>query len=237
MLERVVFVHGAGSFGAAAWPKQHGLSLQFDCLYVRRHGFSATEEPLPTDHGRDLEIIADALGGGGHVVAHSQGAVSAMMLAVDRPDLVHSLTLVEPACFSLTADLPATAAHIALMEPLLAGRDALSDDDFLQEFVRRAFPGDARTSSADDIRGAARLRLQGPPWEAPLSIVPGVPTFVLTGGWEPLYEEVAEYLAGTGALHRQAPGGHRPHDTSVGRALLRDFLRSMSSGHSVPVSP
>ena len=235
MLERVVFVHGAGRFGAAAWPKQHGLSLQFDCLYVRRHGFSATEEPLPTDHGRDLEIIAEALGSGGHVVAHSQGAVSAMMLAVERPDLVYSLTLVEPACFSLTEDLPATAAHIALMEPLFAERDTLSDDEFLQEFVRRVFPGDARTSSADDTEGAARLRLQSPPWEAPLAIVPGVPTFVLTGGWEPLYEEVAEYLAATGALHRQAPGGHRPHDGSEGHSLLRDFLRSRSSGPSVPI--
>lgn len=226
MLGRVVFVHGSGRFGAAAWPKQHGLSLQYDCLYVRRHGFSATEEPLATDHARDLTIITEALGSGGHVVAHSQGAVSAMMLAVDRPDLVHSLTLVEPACFSLTADLPATAAHIEVMAPLFDQRDTLSDTEFLQEFVRRVFPGDTRTSSTGDARSAARLRLQSPPWDAPLSIVPGVPTFVLTGGWEPLYEEVAEYLAGTGALHRIAPGGHRPHDSPEGHALIRDFLRS-----------
>lgn len=189
--ERVVFVHGSGSSGAAAWPKQHGLSLRFDCLYVRRHGFSATEEPLPTDHGRDQEIIADALGDGGHIVAHSQGAVAAMMLAVERPDLVRTLTLVEPACLSLTADLPATAAHIELMAPLF---------------------------------------LQSPPWEAPLSIVPGVPTLVLTGGWEPLYEEVAQYLAGTGAIHRVTAGGHRPHDTPEGDAYLRAFLHAAREG-------
>ncbi|WP_043445788.1 alpha/beta fold hydrolase [Arthrobacter sp. L77] len=225
--ERVVFVHGSGSFGAAAWPRQHGLSIDFDCLYVRRHGFSATEEPVATDHGRDQEIIADALGGGGHVVAHSQGAVAAMMLAVERPDLVRSLTLVEPACFSLTAELPATAAHIALMTPLFAERHAMSDDDFLRAFVRRVFDADARTPATTDARrDAARLRLQSPPWEAPLAIVPGVPTLVLTGGWEPLYEEVAEYLAGTGAIHRVAPGGHRPHDTPEGDALIRSFLRA-----------
>lgn len=226
-LERVVFVHGSGSFGAAAWPKQHGLSLDFDCLYLRRHGFAPEADPLPTDHGRDQEIVAEALGDGGHVVAHSQGAVSAMMLAVERPDLVRSLTLVEPACLSLTADLPATRAHIELMAPLFAERHALSDEEFLRAFVRRMFSADARpATSGEERRDAARLRLQSPPWEAPLSIVPGVPTLVLTGGWEPLYEEVAEYLAGTGAVHRVVPGGHRPHDTPQGDALIRAFLRA-----------
>lgn len=229
--ERIVFVHGQGSFGAAAWPRQHGLSLDYDCLFVRRHGFSTTDEPLPTDHERDQAVIADALrsgqGTGGHVVAHSQGAIAAMMLAVDRPDLVRTLTLVEPACFSLTADLPATTAHIALMAPLFAERHAMTDDDFLRAFVRRVFDADAAApATPDDRRSAARLRLQDPPWEAPLSIVPGVPTLVLTGGWEPLYEEVAGYLQGTGAEHRITPGGHRPHDTAEGDAVIRDFLRA-----------
>ncbi|MFJ6002480.1 alpha/beta fold hydrolase [Arthrobacter sp. NPDC092385] len=226
-LERVVFVHGSGTFGAAAWPKQHGLSLDFDCLYLRRHGFATDADPQPTDHERDQEIIADALGDGGHVVAHSHGAVSAMMLAVERPELVRTLTLVEPACLSLTADLPATKAHIELMAPLFAQRHALSDHEFLRSFVRRVSAADARLPATEDARrDAARLRLQSPPWEAPLSIVPGVPTLVLTGGWEPLYEEVAEYLAGTGAVHRVAPGGHRPHDTPEGDALIRAFLRA-----------
>ena len=80
---------------------------------------------------------------GGHVVAHSQGAIAAMMAAVERPDLVQSLTLVEPACLSLTAELPATAAHRALMQPLFDVRHSLSDDDFQREFVRRAFAADA----------------------------------------------------------------------------------------------
>ncbi len=80
--------------------------------------------------------------------------------------------------------------------------------------------------TAEAQRDAARLRLQSPPWEAPLSIVPGMPTLVSTGGWEPLYEEVAEYFAGTGAVHCVAPGGHRPHDTAEGEAFIRDFLRA-----------
>ena len=94
---------------------------------------------------------------------------------------MQSLTLVEPACLSLTAELPATAAHRALMQPLFEVRHNLSDEDFHREFVRRVFaahtPAQATLGAPrpEDQREARRLRLQAPPWEAPLQIVPGVP--------------------------------------------------------------
>jgi pimeloyl-ACP methyl ester carboxylesterase len=233
--QRVVFVHGAGSFGAAAWPKQHGMALVYDALFLRRHGFDAVAEPLESDFQADAGIVLGALAddgrgaAGGHVVAHSQGAIAAMMAAVERPDLVHSLTLVEPACLSLTAELPATAAHRALMQPLFDVRHQLGDDDFQREYLRRAFSahtqGPAPVAPGNDAR---RLRLQAPPWEAPLQIVPGVPTLVLTGGWEPLYEEIAGYLRETGALHRIAAGGHRPQDSAEGDRIIRSFIADVS---------
>ena len=237
--QRVVFVHGAGSFGAAAWPKQHGMALDYDALFLRRHGFDAVADPLESDFTADAAIVLGALAddgrgeAGGHIVAHSQGAIAAMMAAVERPDLVRSLTLVEPACLSLTAELPATAAHRALMQPLFDVRQHLGDDDFQAEYIRRAFavsgPADGPAAPAtgptpEQQREARRLRLQAPPWEAPLQIVPGVPTLVLTGGWEPLYEEIAGYLRETGALHRTAAGGHRPQDSREGDRYLRAFI-------------
>ncbi|KUM41164.1 alpha/beta fold hydrolase [Arthrobacter sp. EPSL27] len=232
--QRVVFVHGAGSFGAAAWPKQHGMALNYDALFLRRHGFDPVAEPLETDFAADAAIVLGSLAddgrgaAGGHVVAHSQGAIAAMMAAVERPDLVQSLTLVEPACLSLTAELPATAAHRALMQPLFEVRHHLGDEDFHREFVRRVFaahtPAQAGLGAPEDQREARRLRLQAPPWDAPLQIVPGVPTLVLTGGWEPLYEEIAGYLRETGALHRTAAGGHRPHDSVEGDRIIRTFI-------------
>lgn len=243
--QRVVFVHGAGSFGAAAWPKQHGMALAYDALFLRRHGFDPVAEPLPTDFAADAATVLRALAddgrgaAGGHVVAHSQGAISAMMAAVERPDLVQSLTLVEPACFSLTAELPATAAHRALLQPLFDVRHQLSDEDFHREFVRRVFAahapvrGGVGAPAADDGREARRLRRQAPGWDAPLHIVPGVPTLVLTGGWEPLYEEIAGYLRETGALHRTAPGGHRPQDSREGDLAIRTFIADVErSSHA-----
>jgi pimeloyl-ACP methyl ester carboxylesterase len=241
--QRIVFVHGAGPFGAAAWPRQHGMALKYDALFLRRHGFDAVAEPVDSSFDADTAIVLGSLAddgrgaAGGHVVAHAEGAISAMMAAVQRPDLVYSLTLVEPACLSLTAELPATAAHRTLMQPLFDVRHQLGDEDFQREYVRRMFAVDLHEpASAEEKRSARRLRLQAPSWEAPLHIVPGVPTMVLTGGWEPLYEEIAGYLKETGALHRIAAGGHRPQDSVEGDRAIRSFIADVSRAHSAKAS-
>jgi pimeloyl-ACP methyl ester carboxylesterase len=182
--ERIVFVHGAGPAGAAAWPNQHKLALPYDCLFLKRAGFEEPGPPVP-DYRADVDSILELLEDGGHVVAHAEGAVPAMMAAVERPDLVRSLALMEPAPLSLTRDLPVTESYIA-----------------------------------------GNAALPGQPWEAPLDLVPGVPTLVETGAWEPLYEEVAEYLAATGAKHLHAGGNHRPQDTAEGHQALLDFIRA-----------
>jgi len=237
--QRVVFVHGLGSFGAAAWPKQHGMALAYDALFLRRHGFDALAEPLASDVEADVGILLNALAdsGGGHIVAHEQGAISAMLAAIQRPDLVYSLTLVEPACLSLTAELPATASHRTLMEPLFNVRAQLNDADYQREYFRRAFSAETGgLDTPEERRSARRLRLQAPPWEAPLHIVPGVPTLVLTGGWEPLYEEIAGYLQETGALRRVAAGGHRPQDSVDGDHIIRAFVADVGRARSVQAS-
>ncbi|WP_309075576.1 alpha/beta hydrolase [Paenarthrobacter sp.] len=237
--QRVAFVHGLGSFGAAAWPKQHGMALAYDALFLRRHGFDSVAEPVESNVAADVAIVINALAdsGGGHIVAHEQGAISAMLAAVERPDLVHSLCLVEPSCLSLTAELPATASYRALMEPLFDVRSQLNDADYQREYYRRAFSAETGGLDTPEARRSARrLRLQAPPWEAPLHIVPGVPTLVLTGGWEPLYEEIAGYLQETGALRRVAAGGHRPQDSVDGAQVIRSFIADVGRAMSAQAS-
>ncbi|MGO4143479.1 alpha/beta fold hydrolase [Paenarthrobacter sp. YAF11_1] len=237
--QRVVFLHGLGSFGAAAWPKQHGMALAYDALFLRRHGFDPAADPVESSVAADVAIVINALAdsGGGHVVAHEQGAISAMLAAIERPDLVYSLSLVEPACLSLTAELPATASHRALMAPLFDVRSQLNDADYQREYYRRAFSAETGGLDTPEARRSARrLRLQAPPWEASLHIVPGVPTLVLTGGWEPLYEEIAGYLQETGALRRVAAGGHRPQDSVDGDHIIRSFVGDVGRAMSVQAS-
>jgi hypothetical protein len=91
-------------------------------------------------------------------------------------------------------------------------------------------------ASMEEKRSARRLRLQAPSWDAPLHIVPGVPTMVLTGGWEPLYEEIAGYLRETGARHHIAAGGHRPQDSVEGDRAIRSVIADVSRSSSVQAS-
>ena len=154
--ERVVFVHGAGSSGAAAWPRQHGLALDYDCLFLKRRGYGASEDPQP-DLAADIALIRDALGEGGHLVAHAAGAVPAMLAALRDPGRVHSLILCEPAVLSLTRDLPATAAHRERLQPLFDAAPTMTDEDFERQSVRRVFAADAAAAG----RAARRVR-RGP---------------------------------------------------------------------------
>lgn len=242
---RIVFVHGIDGYGAAAWPMQHSLARRYDCLFLKRTGFDAVEPPAATDFAADRQIVIDALGAGGHVVAHAQGAIAAMMAALERPELVKSLVLVEPATFSLTAEQPATLAYREHLEPLYARRHELGDAEFAEEFHRLtatmagaaeagggtaalSVPRSAPVESQERVE--ARIRLQAPSWEAPLHIVPGVPTLVITGGWEPLYEEIADYLVTTGARHVIMRGGHRPQDTAAGAEEIEGFIAAASHG-------
>lgn len=64
------------------------------------HGRSA-----PWDNRRDLHdqvtaIAKACLGKGGHVIGHSFGATVALRLAMEEPDKVRSLTLIEPVLFA-----------------------------------------------------------------------------------------------------------------------------------------
>lgn len=220
---RIVFVHGMDGYGAAAWPAQHLLAGHYDCLFLKRTGFDAVEPPVSADFDVDAQSIIDALGGGGHVVAHAQGAVPAMMAAVMSPGLVHSLVLVEPLLLSLTAELPATAALLARMAQLRKRASTLSDAPFLAEF-NTLMAVTTTTNHESFQRRAKRARLQLASTGAALQIIPGVPTTVLTGGWEPVYEEVAQALATTGARHVVHRSSHRPHDTAAGAALIAGFI-------------
>lgn len=237
---RIVFVHGLDGYGAGAWPRQHLLAGHFDALFLRRSGFDAQLPPSVSSPEADTQILIQALGQGGFVVAHDQGAISAMMAAVERPDLVKALVLIEPTVPSLTSDLPATLAYREHLEPLFARRSQMAVNEFASEYVRitgapASRPAVAGLGLANNgplesaERTAQRLYLQEPPWQAPLEIVPGVPTLVLTGGWEPLYEEIANYLRGTGAHQQVLSGGHRPQDTQEGASVIEAFLLSQSA--------
>lgn len=223
---RGVFVHGAGRSGADAWPRQAALGDAADLVFVERVGFAPGEEGLSTNFDEDRRRTVEAIGSGAVLVAHSYGAIAALMASEAAPKRVRATVLFEPACLSLARGRTAVEHHVEIMQAALAD-PTLTDEEFLERFLasvgREASPPAGRLgeSARTDV---TRMRIQRGPWEADLDpvIVGAVPTTVVTSGSSELSEEVAEAMAELGARHMVWSGtGHRPQDDGRADALLR----------------
>ncbi|WP_152649834.1 hypothetical protein [Demequina oxidasica] len=209
----IIFVPGSGLDGTEAWPQQSNAMLA-----PGTSGTFLTHEDLGSTREQHLAAIHRALGpNGGHLVAHSSGAVAATLAASREPWLVRSLTLFEPACFGAVRGGPEVERHVLEMSPVfdLADDRAVSDADFWVRFLEAlGAPVPAPNAVGIALLGR-RLRASPPPWEPSISLdfLAPSPTLVITGRWNDLYEEVAEALAGAGACHEILEGKfHRPQD-------------------------
>jgi hypothetical protein len=213
----VVFVPGSGRGGAPAWPEQ--------VIEPAQRGYDTRY--LASDVGAELQadLVGRTLARGGHLVAHSAGAVPAMLAAGRSGTAVRSLTLFEPACFGAARGGREVEGHVAVMTPVFARADDadVSDGELAALFLaalgaRAPDPGDPAARAL-----GRRLRSAPAPWHHALdaSLVARVPTLVVTGGWNALYDEVAQRLVEAGAAHLVLEGyGHRPQDHPDANAAL-----------------
>lgn len=109
---------------------RHGL-----IRYHRRGqaGSSALAPPLSfADHARDAAALLDHLDAGpAHVAGHSTGAVTALQLALDRPDAVATLALLEPTMLSV----PGAQAFLAKAGPSLEAHAAGDGEGAMAAFL------------------------------------------------------------------------------------------------------
>ncbi|HEV2061668.1 MAG TPA: alpha/beta fold hydrolase, partial [Solirubrobacteraceae bacterium] len=153
----VVLVHG-GASPATTWVGLESLAERWTLAFVHRRGFAPSPDP---PHGRqDFDIdagdLVPLLDGRPHVVAHSYGALGALIAATRRPAEVRSLTLIEPPIY-LPADDPEVVRLKRMGEAVLAhGLDA--DPATLRAFLRIAgAPVDDAAPLSDDVaRGVRR---------------------------------------------------------------------------------
>jgi pimeloyl-ACP methyl ester carboxylesterase len=213
--EGVLLVHGSLMDGPATWARQRPLSGRWGLRILQRRGFGSS----PATDGEDFEHDADDLCGllqePAHVVAHSYGAIGALLAATRRPTGVRSLTLVEPTSVTAGMDDPEVARAIGSIADwwLHAPRDQRK---FLAEYG--ALLG-VRVPDLDDgragLRDAARyLRHCRPPWTAEVAwervAEARIPTLVISGGHTPALDAVAAAVAlRTGGEHTVvASAGH-----------------------------
>lgn len=124
------------------------------------HGRSPDWDGQGDYHALCTQAAAEALVEPMHLIGHSLGATVALRLTVEQPDLVKSLTLIEPVFFTAAKGTPAFQDHLDETEPFtqacLENRHADAARIFTEGWGTGAswqdLPAAMRQSFADCIR-------------------------------------------------------------------------------------
>lgn len=132
----VVLVHGSFSSAQGSFGAQRPLQDAYKLMLIDRRGYGESpdgeEIGWPAD-ARDIEALLEELGGA-HLVAHSYGAVGALVAAGNRPDLVRSLVVIEPPVFGLS-DAPVAQAQAERTRALAADAPAQSTEEYVRSWA------------------------------------------------------------------------------------------------------
>lgn len=242
-----VFVHNIFTWGsdeAYGFAAQRPLADRFRLLLVDRRGYGRSPGTERSDFETDADDLVDLLSrqdGGAHLAGHGNGGLAAMLAAGRRPDLVRSLTLIQPAAFSAAAGHPAVEAMFARVRDSAGVPESVTPEQYL----RASTEGLGMTMPAptpDRLRAVATSMRERPVWEATVPLEPlrsaPWPTLVICGTWEDAPEldrtyagepliACAEAVAdAVGARLLRVPG-YYPHTQQAAavNAALRDLWR------------
>jgi pimeloyl-ACP methyl ester carboxylesterase len=124
--ERLVLTHGSWTDGSGWAPSVPSLAERYEVVTWDRRGHSRSQDGSGpgsrAEDAADLVGLIEHLGGGPvHLVGNSYGAIVALTVVTERPDLVASAAVHEPPLFGLlegTADPSVTEALVATQQPL-----------------------------------------------------------------------------------------------------------------------
>jgi pimeloyl-ACP methyl ester carboxylesterase len=217
--ESVLLVHGSLRDGPATWAHQRPLSGRWALHIVQRRGFGASPESAGEDFEHDADDLSELLREPRHVVAHSYGAIGALLAATRRPRSVRSLTLVEPTTVTAGMDDPEVAQAIGSIADwwLHAPRDPARFLAGYGALLGVRAPGLGQGPGG--LNAAARyLRHCRPPWTAEVAWEligqARIPTLVVSGGHTPALDAVAAAVA-------RRTGGEHVVIASDGHAVQR----------------
>jgi pimeloyl-ACP methyl ester carboxylesterase len=211
---RLLLVHGSVVNADLTWSAQKPLADRFEVVAPNRRGFPPGPEVERVDFEDEAVWLEQFLDPGAHVVGQSYGGVVSLLAAARRPELVRSLTVIEPPAFGI-------ALGSASVDELLARIDAHWSEgprdptEFLRGFV--ALVGSTLPPgklSPELLQGARTLLIERSPAEAviPFDELAGAPfpKLVVSGGHDPAFEAVCDVLEERlGAERAVLPGaGH-----------------------------
>jgi pimeloyl-ACP methyl ester carboxylesterase len=145
--EPVLLIHGALIAEAyAPLCLEPALNSRYRLVRYHRRGYagsSPVRAPFSlAEQAADCRALLRQLGiERAHVVGHSSGGLIALRLALDAPEAVHSLVLLEPALL----DVPSGALVIEALGPVLERYGAGDKEGAADGFLRWAIGSDYRT--------------------------------------------------------------------------------------------
>lgn len=231
---RLLLVHGSVVNAELTWSAQEPLAERFGLVLPNRRGFPPGPDVEHVDFEDEAAWFEQFLEPGTHVVGHSYGGVIALLLAARRPELVRSLTVIEPPAFGVVRDRPDIDAYLERVEAHWAEQD--DPAEFLRGFLALVGASVPRGEFTPELlQGARTLMVERLPSEAeiPLDELAAAPfrKLVVSGAHSAAFDAVCDVLEERlGAERAVLPGaGH-----SVQRlgepfnAVLADFVKRSS---------
>ncbi|MGI5171643.1 alpha/beta fold hydrolase [Spirillospora sp. CA-253888] len=195
-----VFVHGIFSWGfdeLYGFGNQRPLADEFRLVMMDRRGHGASPDIEGGDYEVDADDITALLGDGAHLVAHSYGGAGAMLAAVRCPDLVWSLTLIQPGTLRPAAGHPVVDQAL---ERARAGTAELPAEMTPQEYLRASTGGigmPVPQATPERLRAVRTAMRERPCWDADIPLGPLAdapwPKLMISGTWEDAPELYRRY--------------------------------------------
>jgi pimeloyl-ACP methyl ester carboxylesterase len=193
---RLLLVHGSVVNGDATWAAQLPLAERFELVAPNRRGFPPGPDVDHVDFEDEAAWLEQFLKPGTHVVGHSYGGVIALLAAARRPELLRSLTVIEPPCLGVARGNPTVDAYEARSAQLWGTTD--DPEAFLRAFLEGVGAPQPNRVSAELLQGARTLMVERHPWEAeiPLDELASAPfpKLVVSGAHSAAFDIVCDVL-------------------------------------------
>lgn len=195
---RLLLVHGSVVNAELTWNAQKPLGEQFEIVAPNRRGFPPGPDVERVDFEDEAVWLDPFLEPGTHLLGHSYGGVVALLAAARRPELVRSLTVIEPPAFGAARGIPAADKFMTRIEEHWTTRPR-DPAEFLRGFLTLVGssipPGNF---SPELLQGARTLMVERSPAEAviPLDALASAPfpKLVVSGGHSPAFEALCAVL-------------------------------------------
>ena len=231
-MERLVLIHGSVVNGRTTWSAQRPLADRFELVVLDRPGFPPNPPVARVDFESDAALVAGLLRAGDHLVGHSYGGVIALLAAAQRPDVLGSLTVLEPPATRVARGNPDADAFAAGGAALYASGATSDPEAFLRRFLEAVGSRfDPPSPLPPDLaQGAQALTVERGPWEAEIPLdalaATSFPKLVVSGAHHPAFEAICDVLEQELTAERLVlPGyGHVVQLHPEFNALLADFV-------------